>query len=330
MAREHPRQHEQKIGQAVQVFERVGGDVLGARQRPTAALGAPADRAGDMAGGGRRTAAGQNEFLERRQSLVESVQFLLEPVDVCRVDHAMSGNAQFAAQIEKVVLHFGQTAGDRRRQRGHAQDHADGAIGLIDGTVGLDAQVFLGHARAVSQTGAAVVAGSRINLAQPVAHRSVSCPGCDGSTRFAKVAPMKHSPELQAALDAAEQAAAIARSLYQRNVEVRIKADKSPVTEADVRCEIAIREILEARFPSYGFFGEETGSRDARRREPVAGGSHRRHQGLRARVSDVFHANRADAPRRDRARRVERAGVRRAELCRARLRRVSERQARWP
>jgi histidinol-phosphatase len=73
---------------------------------------------------------------------------------------------------------------------------------------------------------------------------------------------MNRSPELKAALDAAEQAAVIARSLYQHNIEVRIKADKSPVTEADVRCEIAIREILEARFPSYGFFGEETGSRD--------------------------------------------------------------------
>lgn len=72
---------------------------------------------------------------------------------------------------------------------------------------------------------------------------------------------MNHSPELQAALDAASAAAAIARSLYQRNIEVRIKADKSPVTEADVRCELAIRGILEARFPSYGFFGEETGSR---------------------------------------------------------------------
>jgi histidinol-phosphatase len=71
------------------------------------------------------------------------------------------------------------------------------------------------------------------------------------------------SPELQAALDAAKQAAGIARSLFQHNIEVRIKADKSPVTEADVRCEIAIREILEARFPSHGFFGEETGSRDA-------------------------------------------------------------------
>src|SRR6202789_415604 len=74
---------------------------------------------------------------------------------------------------------------------------------------------------------------------------------------------MKPTPELQAALDAAEQAAAIARAMYQEHIEVRSKADKSPVTEADVRCEMAIREILEARFPSYGFYGEETGSRDA-------------------------------------------------------------------
>ena len=74
---------------------------------------------------------------------------------------------------------------------------------------------------------------------------------------------MTPSPELKAALDAAEQAAGIARALFQRNIEVRIKEDKSPVTEADVRCEIAIREILEARFPAHGFFGEETGSRGA-------------------------------------------------------------------
>jgi histidinol-phosphatase len=72
----------------------------------------------------------------------------------------------------------------------------------------------------------------------------------------------QHSAQLQAALDAAREAAAIALSLYQRNVEVRIKADKSPVTEADVRCEMAIRAIIEARFPTHGFYGEETGSRD--------------------------------------------------------------------
>jgi histidinol-phosphatase len=72
---------------------------------------------------------------------------------------------------------------------------------------------------------------------------------------------MTLSPELQAALDAASEAASIARSMYRHNVEVRFKADKSPVTEADIRCESAIREILEARFPDYGFFGEETMAR---------------------------------------------------------------------
>jgi histidinol-phosphatase len=70
------------------------------------------------------------------------------------------------------------------------------------------------------------------------------------------------SAELKAALDAAAQAATIARALYQQNLAVRIKADKTPVTEADVRCEIAIREILESRFPAFGFYGEETGARD--------------------------------------------------------------------
>src|SRR5258708_35063702 len=64
---------------------------------------------------------------------------------------------------------------------------------------------------------------------------------------------------MQAAMDATEKAASSARSLYQRNIEIRIKADKSPVTEADVRCELAIREVIEARFPAHGFYGEETG-----------------------------------------------------------------------
>jgi histidinol-phosphatase len=73
---------------------------------------------------------------------------------------------------------------------------------------------------------------------------------------------MKPSAELEAALDAAACAADIARSLYLRNIEVRLKADRTPVTEADVRCETAIREILEARFPAYGFFGEESDPRD--------------------------------------------------------------------
>ena len=73
---------------------------------------------------------------------------------------------------------------------------------------------------------------------------------------------MVPSAELEAALEAAKRAADIARSLYSSNIEVTIKADRTPVTEADVRCEIAIREVLEARFPAYGFYGEETDPRD--------------------------------------------------------------------
>jgi histidinol-phosphatase len=67
------------------------------------------------------------------------------------------------------------------------------------------------------------------------------------------------SPELQAAIEAAHAAAEVIQGLYRRNLEVTIKADKSPVTEADVRAERAIREVLCARFPDYGFYGEETG-----------------------------------------------------------------------
>jgi len=74
---------------------------------------------------------------------------------------------------------------------------------------------------------------------------------------------MQPSSELRAALEAAAGAAEIARSLYQQNLAVRLKEDKSPVTDADVRCELAIREILETRFPAYGFYGEETGARAA-------------------------------------------------------------------
>jgi histidinol-phosphatase len=67
------------------------------------------------------------------------------------------------------------------------------------------------------------------------------------------------SKELQAAREAADAAATVIRSLYQRNLQITTKADSTPVTEADVRAEEAIRSVLLERFPSYGFYGEETG-----------------------------------------------------------------------
>ncbi|MFM1885884.1 MAG: hypothetical protein RL026_1041 [Pseudomonadota bacterium] len=67
------------------------------------------------------------------------------------------------------------------------------------------------------------------------------------------------SPRLAAALEAARAADAVIRPLYRNNLAVEIKADRSPVTEADRRAEAAIHAVLRRHFPDDGFFGEETG-----------------------------------------------------------------------
>lgn len=70
---------------------------------------------------------------------------------------------------------------------------------------------------------------------------------------------MSDSPFLTAAIDAARAAADVIRRYYQQNLAVTIKADKSPVTDADVETEKVIRRIISERFPQHGFYGEETG-----------------------------------------------------------------------
>lgn len=67
------------------------------------------------------------------------------------------------------------------------------------------------------------------------------------------------SPELQVAMQAAQLAAEISRNFYRGDFKVDIKADRTPVTEADIRCEHEIRRTILSAFPDHGFFGEETG-----------------------------------------------------------------------
>ena len=71
------------------------------------------------------------------------------------------------------------------------------------------------------------------------------------------------SDYLKVALAAAEKAAAISRSYYAGNFTVTTKADMTPVTQADVECEQAIRDIIPSAFPEHGFYGEETGQTQA-------------------------------------------------------------------
>ncbi len=60
-------------------------------------------------------------------------------------------------------------------------------------------------------------------------------------------------------MSAAQRAAQISREYYSGNFTVTTKEDMTPVTQADVECEEAIRETILERFPEHGFYGEETG-----------------------------------------------------------------------
>lgn len=71
--------------------------------------------------------------------------------------------------------------------------------------------------------------------------------------------PKNASPRLAVALRAAKRAADISRDYYAGNFTVTTKADRTPVTQADVECEEAIRSIILGEFPDDGFYGEETG-----------------------------------------------------------------------
>ena len=67
------------------------------------------------------------------------------------------------------------------------------------------------------------------------------------------------SEHLHVALEAARAAGQISREYYAGNFTVEIKADLTPVTQADVECEAAIRETILGRFPDHGIYGEEMG-----------------------------------------------------------------------
>ena len=67
------------------------------------------------------------------------------------------------------------------------------------------------------------------------------------------------SDYLRVALAAAKEASQISRQYYAGNYTVETKADMTPVTQADIECEQAIRTMVLAQFPEHGFYGEETG-----------------------------------------------------------------------
>lgn len=76
-------------------------------------------------------------------------------------------------------------------------------------------------------------------------------------------------------VNAARAGGTVALNCYRRGFEVGVKADRSPVTEADREAERVIVEALQARCPNHGVLGEELGESGPRDRrfivDPIDG-----------------------------------------------------------
>ena len=121
---------------------------------------------------------------------------------------------------------------------------------------------------------------------------------------------MTISPLLDTAISAARAAEAIIRRYYAGEVTVRLKADQTPVTAADVESEEAIRMIIRERFPDDWFLRRGRRHGECRRRVAVVDRSDRWHQEFRASLPLLFHPDRPHAPRGAGAGRVQRPLVR--------------------
>jgi len=69
---------------------------------------------------------------------------------------------------------------------------------------------------------------------------------------------------LDVAVEAARAAGETALKYYRGGFEVAVKADATPVTQADREAEQVIREIVGRAFPDHGFLGEEFGTEGSR------------------------------------------------------------------
>ena len=64
---------------------------------------------------------------------------------------------------------------------------------------------------------------------------------------------------IDVAIGAAKQAGELALKYFKTQPKVSYKADKSPVTKADIEVEKLIRRIIGSKFPNHGIIGEEFG-----------------------------------------------------------------------
>jgi hypothetical protein len=160
---------EEEVGEPVQVHDRQPVDDVDARRADRLALRAAADGARHVEPGRSPGPPGQDETPELGEVGVEAVTVGLESVDL-RLGHAqpvlpLERDGEVGAEVEKLVLDAFEHVADPRRAPG-GEDDADRGVELVDGAVGCDPLVQLGHPRAVAERRLPRVARSRVDAGQ--------------------------------------------------------------------------------------------------------------------------------------------------------------------
>jgi len=123
-ARQHPGNDKQQVGQAIEVLEHLFGDIFFRRETQYPPLRPSDHRSRHMAGSGGGTTPWQDEFLKRGQGFIERIQLAFETLDGGGLHHAVTGNAELPAEVEKVVLDLEQAGANGFRYRRHRQHDA--------------------------------------------------------------------------------------------------------------------------------------------------------------------------------------------------------------
>src|ERR1700682_3344074 len=97
----HPRYHEQQIGKTIEVLARGIAHRFGLREPHQRALRTPAHGTRNMREARRTGSAGEDEFLERREVLVEALAGGAEPQHMLVGPRDVSRYRQFTAHIEQ-------------------------------------------------------------------------------------------------------------------------------------------------------------------------------------------------------------------------------------
>ena len=166
---EHAPEHEQQIRETIEILARAVVDSFGLRQRHQRTFGAAADGAGMVGARGGAGAAGEDEILERFQIGVVVVDGFFQLFHLLRGHHAHAGNADFATQVEQIVLHAGEERADIGRQFFREQQTNRG-VGLVDFANRVDARIAFRDAAAVAQACLTSIAGAGVDLRDAMSH----------------------------------------------------------------------------------------------------------------------------------------------------------------